>query len=91
MSANLAGNAKGKLSHPFIPKTDQERVQNLSRKVQGSQGHLFEVSYKLDGSSFTAYCNEDEEEFTLGFARNLELKVDETNEGNSFVKAFKKE
>ena len=89
VSANLAGNAKGSFPS-FIPKTDQERVQNLSRKVQGSQGHLFEVSYKLDGSSFTAYCNEDEEGVYTGVcSRNLELKVDETNEGNSFVKAFK--
>lgn len=89
VSANLAGNAKGSFPS-FIPKTDQERVQNLSRKVQGSQGHLFEVSYKLDGSSFTAYCNEDEDGVYTGVcSRNLELKVDETNEGNSFVKAFK--
>ena len=89
VSANLAGNAKGSFPS-FIPKTDQERVQNLSRRVQGSQGHLFEVSYKLDGSSFTAYCNEDEDGvYTGSCSRNLELKVDETNEGNSFVKAFK--
>lgn len=89
VSVNLAGNAKGNFPS-FIPKTDQERVQNLSRRVQGSQGHLFEVSYKLDGSSFTAYCNEDEDGVYTGVcSRNLELKVDETNEGNSFVKAFK--
>ena len=89
VSANLAGNAKGSFPS-FIPKTDQERVQNLSRKVQSSQGGLFEVSYKLDGSSFTAYCNEDEDGVYTGVcSRNLELKVDETNEGNSFVKAFK--
>ena len=89
VSANLAGNAKGSFPS-FIPKTNQERVQNLSRKIAASQGDLFEVTYKLDGSSFTAYCNSDEDGIYTGVcSRNLELKVDETNEGNSFVKAFK--
>lgn len=43
----------------FIPKTDQNRVQNIvhmyNKAVQDEE--LFEATYKLDGSSLTAYCN----------------------------------
>jgi len=37
----------------FIPKTDEERVQNLSIDVIKDQ--VFNMSEKLDGTSFTAY------------------------------------
>lgn len=41
----------------FIPKTDQERIQNMAQRwVQcADSGEEFEVTYKLDGSSMTAY------------------------------------
>lgn len=62
----------------FIPKTDQERVQNLSRQIEDMQGEDFEVTIKLDGSSITVFVVADDEDET-GFrngvcSRNLELK-----------------
>ena len=93
LPACLAGNALG-LFPAFIPKTDQERVQNIKRNLEFSinSSEEFEVTYKLDGSSFTAYVfrynGEDDGIFTGVCSRNLELKIDESNEGNTFVKTF---
>lgn len=72
-----AANAKGNFPH-FLRKTDQERVQNLSRKFESTfQEAKWEITEKLDGSSMTVYVNKD----TSGVcSRNLELK----NEGGAF-------
>lgn len=95
MPACLAGNAKGNFPS-FIPKTDQERVQNIKREYEKcvASGELFEVTYKLDGSSFTAFAINESNDYDEGFnprlgvcSRNLELKIDE-NEGNAFVQTF---
>jgi RNA ligase (TIGR02306 family) len=56
--ANLAGQAKGNFPS-FIPKTDEERIQNLTR-VLDRWCHLitpltWEVTEKMDGSSMTVY------------------------------------
>jgi len=75
--ANLAGIAKGNFPS-FIPKTDQERVQNLVNDVAEwqSAGYVFEMTEKLDGSSMTVYYNNGE----VGVcSRNLELKEDDSN------------
>lgn len=41
----------------FIPKTDQERIQNIAEKVHAmADDTLFEVTVKLDGSSMTVYA-----------------------------------
>ena len=66
---------KAKLFPDFIPKTDQERVQNIVRKYECAviDGEEFEVSYKLDGSSFTAYIRGDK----VGVcSRNVELQLE---------------
>lgn len=94
LPACLAGKAKGNFPS-FIPKTDQERVQNISKEYEKSvaDGELFEVSYKLDGSSFTAYVRRDGDAATTSTgvcSRNLELKVDEGNEGNTFIQTYEK-
>jgi len=100
----LAGNAKGNFP-VFIPKTDQERVQNIKRAYEDAvaSGELFEATYKLDGSSFTAYVtgqgsgrfdNGDAdvciaEDVVVGVcSRNLELKIDDSNVDNMFVQTF---
>lgn len=91
----LAGNAKG-LFPVFIPKTDQERVQNIKRAYEDAvaSGELFEATYKLDGSSFTAYVinvGEHVDDFspqTGVCSRNLELKIDDSNVDNMFVQTF---
>lgn len=90
VNANLAGLAKGNLPH-FLRKSDQERVQNLKRQYQDAvaSGEEFNVTYKLDGSSFTSYVKQNSEgEVNVGLcSRNLELKF-EGNEGNLFVQTF---
>lgn len=72
-----AANAKGSFPH-FIPKTDCERVQNMSRQVQqwAEDEIVFQKSEKLDGSSMTLFYKDGE----VGCcSRNLELKDDGTS------------
>lgn len=89
--AVMSGEAKGNFPS-FIRKTDQERYQNCKRKYEDARavGEVFEVSVKLDGSSFTAFINHDRgEEDATGFcSRNLELKKDKP--GNVFHEMFVK-
>ena len=70
----LAGLVKG--NYPsFIPKTDQERIQNCMHVLEDRQ-ERYEVTIKLDGSSFTAYHRDG----VVGVcSRNLELKESENN------------
>lgn len=75
--AQLAGEVKGAFPD-FIPKTDQERIQNLSAELDAwrQQADFWEVTEKLDGSSMTVYVRDDE----VGVcSRNLELKRDHNN------------
>jgi RNA ligase (TIGR02306 family) len=77
LSAQLAGVAKGNFPS-FIPKTDQERIQNLKREIHhwNEINAGFEVTEKLDGSSMTVYLYEGE----FGVcSRNLNLKESEDN------------
>jgi RNA ligase (TIGR02306 family) len=78
--AQLAGMARGNFP-PFIPKTDQERIQNIPDHVfEEWKNNTWEITEKLDGSSMTIYLNNGE----FGIcSRNLELKLDQT--GNTFV------
>ena len=72
-----AANAKGSFPY-FIPKTDCERVQNMSRQVQqwAEDEVVFQKSEKLDGSSMTLFYKDGE----VGCcSRNLELKDDGTS------------
>lgn len=71
--ANLAGVAKADFPS-FIPKTDEERIQNLSYDELKQYSYI--VTEKLDGSSWTAYFNDGQ----IGVcSRNLELLEDENN------------
>ncbi len=71
----LAGLVKGDFP-TIIPKTDQERVQNIVIEIAEAQGKFFEVTEKLEGSSMTCYWLN--EEFGV-CTRNLDLKRDEKN------------
>lgn len=87
----VAANAEGSFPHEIIPKTDQERVQNIFGKMHSEQmrrGDNFEVTMKLDGSSMTIFVYDD---FTIGVAsKNLVLKMDDPdNQENPFVKTAK--
>jgi RNA ligase (TIGR02306 family) len=75
--AQLAGQVKGNFPTE-IPKTDQERVQNLVEAIKAAAdcGLQFEVTEKLEGSSMTVYRIRGE----FGVcSRNLDLKRDENN------------
>lgn len=68
--------AKGGL--PFqIPKTDEERYQNLKKLPYGE---LVDVTLKVDGQSFTAYCKKTEEGWQFGVCgRTLEYDLTQEN------------
>ena len=77
INAQLAGQVKGNFP-TAIPKTDQERVQNLTKEIRAAfeNNLLFELTEKLEGSSMTCYLKDNE----FGVcSRNLDLKRDETN------------
>lgn len=84
--AQLAGQVRGNFP-TAIPKTDQERCQNLVKEIDAAidAGLEFEITEKLEGSSCTMYLD-PEGEFHV-CSRNLDLKFDENN---SFWKAAKK-
>ena len=75
MPASLTGETKN--AHPsFIPKTDEERIQNLTEYYLDWSNLNFYVTEKLDGTSVTAYLNN----CNWGVCtRNFELKEDEKN------------
>lgn len=55
-NANISSGARTKGSFPsFIPKTDQERIQNLTPYFSSRANDVFEETLKLDGSSVTMY------------------------------------
>lgn len=101
LSANLAGTARGNFPC-FIPKTDQERIQNIPSVFKLRATDEFQVTQKLDGSSMTVYLVNTDSKWidlfkTLGedsvpeygvCSRNLDL-VD--TEGNAFWSAFHRE
>jgi RNA ligase (TIGR02306 family) len=82
--ASLSGKVRGNFPS-FIPKTDSERIENFIKYFNRKyHSHTWEVTTKLDGSSFTAYIKDGE----FGVcSRNLDLAE---SEGNSFWIAARK-
>lgn len=81
----LAGQVNGNFPG-FIPKTDQERCQNLGRDIFIENVNArYEVTMKMDGTSFTAYHMDGK---TGVCGRNWELKVNNDNASNSLVRMF---
>lgn len=75
--AALAGEVKG-MFPSRIPKTDQERIQNLTAELEEWKAEklTWEVTEKLDGSSMTVYVIDGE----VGVcSRNLELRPNKDN------------
>jgi RNA ligase (TIGR02306 family) len=75
--AALAGEVKG-MFPSRIPKTDQERIQNLSAELEEwkTEGLTWEITEKLDGSSMTVYVMDGD----VGVcSRNLDLKHNADN------------
>lgn len=78
----MEGQAKGTFPTSFIPKTDQERIQNCFNKVLHGD-YTYEVTMKLDGSSMTLFRWEGELRVC---SRNMELKINEENKDVPFIK-----
>lgn len=76
MPACLGGKVKG-LFPSFIPKTDQERIQNIPDVLEKYKDVLFEVTLKLDGTSCTIFYNKEAERPFGVCSRNLELDLSE--------------
>ena len=85
---HLQGKVRGNFPS-FIPKTDQERIQNI--RISDLENHIstqFEITTKMDGSSMTVYWKDG---YFGVCSRNLDLK-DETLDGggeNIFWKVAK--
>lgn len=85
LPACLSGQAQGNFPS-FIPKTDQKRIQNLANEVNAAfeRNDIFEITIKLDGSSCTVFFKDGD----IGIcSRNLQLKYNEENKNNSFIRA----
>lgn len=62
----------------IVPKTDQERLQNLKSVFESKiKGQAFEITEKLDGSSATYYMDADGIYHVM--SRNVDLARDENN------------
>ncbi len=87
MSASMQGFAKGNFP-AFLRKTDQERIQNLSRNLEtGLRSEIYEVTEKLHGTSCTFALQKTEDGFEFFVcSRNMSLKTDEENASNLYVK-----
>ena len=74
--SQLQGTMRGNFPH-FIPKTDQERCQNLRKDIfETHKDDVYEVTTKLDGSSMTVYVKDGE----IGVcSRNIDLVEAEDN------------
>jgi RNA ligase (TIGR02306 family) len=76
--SQLQGTMRGNFPH-FIPKTDQERCQNLRKDIfETHKDDVYEVTTKLDGSSMTVYVKDGEVHVC---SRNIDLIE---TEGNTF-------
>lgn len=77
LPTSTSGNMEGNFPS-FVPKTDQERVQNLLETIPKYHWNNFFITEKLDGTSFTCFLNFDEEgtpDFGL-CSRNWRMKHD---------------
>lgn len=79
--AQLQGQVEGMFPSSLIPKTDQERIQNCFKEIS-EVDRSYEVTMKLDGSSMTLFRWEGKVRVC---SRNLELKINEENAGNTLV------
>jgi len=92
INAQLAGLARGNFPS-YIPKTDQERIQNLKSELEywRTTDFTWEVTEKLEGSSMTVYLSTmgDNPAGDFGVcSRNLDLK---DTEGNTFWEVAKRD
>lgn len=81
-----AANVKGNFPW-FIPKTDQERIQNLTKEFEAwkQEKALWQCTEKIDGSSITVYVKDGQYGVC---SRNLELKLDDENSWCKLAKSY---
>ena len=83
-NAQLGGQRKG--NFPIeLRKTDQERIQNLTKRLEEFKEYTWEVTEKLHGSSMTMYFDRDKKFHVC--SRNVDLME---SEDNSFWKIANK-
>lgn len=80
----IGGEQKGNFPTHLIPKTDQERIQNIPDVLEGRMADEFEVTEKLDGTSCTFYYQHlagriDGQIIVGACSRNWEMKLDDDN------------
>lgn len=76
MGNPISADALGKFPSDFIPKTDEERIQNLGDWFQTLKGRRWQVSCKHDGTSCTIAFSPtiDSDNPNIVCSRNLRLK-----------------
>lgn len=85
LPTDLVGQAAGNFPS-FIPKTYQERCQNIPYQIfELHKDDRYEITLKCDGSSFTGFKYNDS---TGVCSRNYELKINDENNTNAFVRMF---
>lgn len=81
--ATISGDAMGPFPTAYIPKTDEERIQNLTEYFETMKGRGFQVTIKADGSSVTMFYSPTvDQENPFGVcSRNLRLKSQKADGG----------
>jgi len=97
--AQLAGKVKGSFPS-FIPKTDEIRIQSCPLVLEEIKDIDYYITEKADGTSMTVFIKTEEVEDEDGFktlvdysgvcSRNLELKKESEDEGNTYWQMEKK-
>ena len=81
----ISGEQAGTFPTHLVPKTDQERIQNMPEVLDGRSSMEFEITEKLDGTSCTFFSERYVGEvygihYKVGVcSRNWEMKVDDDN------------
>ena len=81
MGNPISADALGKFPSDYVPKTDEERIQNLGDWFEKMKGRVWQVSCKHDGTSCTiAYSKMiDEDNPEVVCSRNLRLKPEQAD------------
>lgn len=81
----MGGQQKGTFPTHLVPKTDQERVQNLKHEIAGRRFVEFEITEKLDGTSCTIWHHNG----YVGVAsRNWEMSKDGESVYNAMLSKY---
>jgi RNA ligase (TIGR02306 family) len=70
----MSGKQKGTFPLHLVPKTDQERIQNMPHVVAGKSFLHFEITEKLDGTSCTIWYNKQAGILALQDQDQIQLK-----------------